>query len=149
MQVLTLSDIIYGDFNIYNMKRIYFILTLSILSLTSCFGQYKAMESKKVAEQREMLKDYFLCVCITDGFKEKQINEIDISQAVYFDILRYSPEAFKEVKDYTKKFVETIEPSPIVDLGNRRAIILICINKYKSKDLEKFIKSMDQYLLSD
>lgn len=90
-----------------------------------------------------------MCVCITEGFKDKQIAENDISQGVYFDILRYSPEAFQEAKDYAKKFVETIEPSPIEDLGNKKAIILSCIEKYKSKELDKFIKSMDKYLLSD
>jgi hypothetical protein len=131
------------------MKKLYFILGLSILSLANCSGQHPATEIKKNAVQRELLKEYFLCVCITEGFKDKQIGENDISQVVYFDILRYSPEAFQEVKDYAKKFVETIEPSPIVDLGNKRAVILSCIEKYKSKELDKFIKSMDKYLLSD
>jgi len=98
---------------------------------------------------RELLKEYFLCECITEGFKDKQINEDDISQSVYFDILRYTPEAFEEVKNYARKFVETIEPSPIEDLGNNKAIILNCIGKYKSKDLDEFIKSMDKYLLND
>lgn len=68
---------------------------------------------------------------------------------VYFDILRYSPEAFQITKTYAKKFIETLEPSPIVDLGNEKAIILNCIEKYKSKELDKHIKSMDKYLLSD
>ena len=149
MQVLTHTVIIYGDFNFCNMKRLYFILALSILSLTNCCGQYTVADLKKTAVQRELLKEYFLCVCITEGFKDKRIAENDISQAVYFDILRYSPEAFQEVKDYAKKFVETIEPSPIEDLGNKKAIILSCIEKYKSKELDKFIKSMDKYLVND
>jgi hypothetical protein len=130
-------------------KGIYFILVLSVLSLTNCFGQHKTADIKKTAVQRELLKEYFLCVCITEGFKDKQIDKDDISQGVYFDILRYNPEAFQEVKDYAKKFVETIEPSPIGDLGNKKAIILSCIAKYKSKELDKFIKSMDKYLLGD
>ncbi|MDR1274710.1 MAG: hypothetical protein LBK12_09195 [Odoribacteraceae bacterium] len=131
------------------MKKLSFILALSILSLTTCSGQRPATEIKKTTLQRELLKEYFLCICITEGFKDKQIGENDISQTVYFDILRYNPEAFQEVKDYAKKFVETIEPSPIEDLGNKKAIILSCIEKYKSKELDKFIKSMDKYLLKD
>lgn len=142
-------------------EKFYFILVLSILSLTNCsVGQVNRpvilrelhttdLEKAKPYVWQELLKEYFLCVCITEGFKDKQIDKDDISQAVYFDILRYSPEAFQEVKDYAKKFVETIEPSPIEDLGYKKAIILSCIEKYKSKELEKFIKSMDKYMLSD
>jgi len=107
------------------------------------------LEKAKPYVWRELLKEYFLCVCITEGFKDKQIDEDDISQAGYFDILRYDLEAFHEVKDYAKKFVETIEPSPIEDLGNKKAIISSCIDKYKSKELDKFVKSMDKYLLKD
>ena len=133
------------------MKRLscFSVLFLGFVSLTSCCGQHTAADLKKTAVQRELLKEYFLCVCITEGFKDKQITEDDMSQAVYFDILSYSPEAFQEVKDYAKKFVETIKPSEIVDLGNKRAVILTCIEKYKSKELDKFIKSMDKHLLKD
>lgn len=140
---------IYGDFNFYDMKKLYFILALSIFSLTSCCGQHTVADLKKTSVQRELLKEYFLCVCIAEGFKDKRISEDDISQAVYFDVLSYSPEAFQEVRDYAKKFVKTIEPSPIVDLGNKKAVISSCIEKYKSKELGKFIKSMDKYLLKD
>lgn len=116
-------------------------------SLTNCWGQYTSEDLKTTVVQRELLKEYFLCVCITEGFKDKQIAENDISQAVYFDILQYSPEAFQAVKDYAKKFIETLVPSPIEDLGNKSAIILSCIEKYKSKEVDKLIKSMDKYLI--
>jgi len=124
------------------------VFALSILSLTNCSirpEQIHTTDFKKTSVQRELLKEYFLCVCITEGFNNKEIAEQDISQAVYFDITRYSPDAFQEVKDYAKRFVEAIEPSPIVDLGNKKPIILDCIGKYKSKDLDKFVKSMDKY----
>ena len=98
---------------------------------------------------RELLKEYFLCVCITEGFKDKQIIEDDISQSAYFDILRYSPEAFREVDDYAKQFIASIKPSPIEDLGNKKAILSNCIGKYKSKELDDFIKSMDKYMLKN
>ncbi len=53
----------------------------------------------------------------------------------------------QKVKDYAKSYIETIAPSPIEDLGNRKAIIASCIEKYKSKDLDNFIKQLDRYLL--
>ena len=145
--------LIYGGFN---MKKLFFILTLS-LSLTNCstttslvrFGELHNIEYEKIKPHvwRELLKEYFLCVCLTEAFKENQIDEKDMSQAVYFDVLPYSPETFLEVKNYAKKFVETIETSPIADLDNKRAVILSCIDKYKSKELDIFVKSMDKYLL--
>lgn len=143
------------------MKRLYFILVLSILFVTNCsikitnqpvrFGELHTtdLEEAKPYVWRELLKEYFLCACITQGFKDKQIGEDDISKAGYVDILRYSPEAFQEVENYAIRFIETIEPSPIEDLGNKKAIISKCIEKYKSKELDTFIKSMDKYLLNE
>jgi hypothetical protein len=128
------------------MKWYYYLFFLSVLSLFSCLGQ---QTDDKTKEQRELLKEYFLCECITEGFDDKNIQEDDISQSVLFDILNYSPDAIQEVKEYAKSFVQTIDPSPIEDLGNRKAIILNSIEKYKSQELDDFIKSLDRYLLND
>lgn len=130
-----------------NKIAITLITIIIFLSFNSCVGQQSFLNNMAIS-QREQLKDYFLCVCITEGFKDKNINEDDISQSVYFDILRYDPEALQKVKDYAKSFVTTIDSSPIEDLGNRKAIIASCIEKYKSKDLDNFIKQLDRYLLN-
>ena len=141
-----------------DMKKIYFILVMSVFSLTSCittkpvlFGELdaKELERAKPYVWRELLKEYFLYVCITEGFKDKSLVDDDISGTVYFDVLPYSPEAFQEIKAYASSFVETIEPSPIMDHGGKRTVISSCIDKYKSKELDKFVKSMDKYLLKD
>lgn len=102
-----------------------------------------------VRTQRELLKDYFLCVCIGEGFRDLRISEQDVSQAVYFDTGRYAPEAFREVSAYAKKFVERIEPVVVEDLGRKKAVILNCIDKYKSEEIDRFIESMDRYMLGD
>ncbi|MDR0895733.1 MAG: hypothetical protein LBN06_10620, partial [Prevotellaceae bacterium] len=115
--------------------------------VTGCYGQLHFTELKKKSVQRELLREYFLCVSITEGFKEKHIEDMDISQSVYFDIGSYAPEAYQEVKAYAKEFVASIEPSLIDDLDHKKAIIMDCIEKYNSKELKKFIKSMDKYLL--
>ncbi len=87
-------------------KRLFFILVLSIPSLTNCCGLYTTAGLKKTAVQRALLKEYFLCVCITEGFKDQQIGENDISQAVYFDILRYSQRHFKSLKITQKRLLK-------------------------------------------
>ena len=129
---------------------------LSALSLTSCittkpvrFGELDATDLEKAKPRvwRELLKENFLYECIVEGFKDKNLVEDDMSGAMYFDILPYSPEAFLEINAYAKRFVETIEPSPITDYGMRKPIISACIDRYKSKELDKFIKSLDKYLL--
>lgn len=59
---------------------------LFVFSLSNCNVHYSALNLKKDAVQRQLLKDYFLCVCITEGFKDKQIAENDI-----YCVFRYSP----------------------------------------------------------
>lgn len=131
------------------MKRLFFVLVIIVSSFATCFGQLKAEDLNKSKVQRELLKEYCVCICITEGFKDRQIENDDISQSVYSDILRYSPEALQEVRNYAKKYVEAIKPSPIEDLGKKKAIILSCLEQLKSKELSKFIKSLDKYLLHE
>lgn len=132
------------------MKRFYFfIFGLFVISLTSCRVQNTSLVLQKTTVQRSLLKEYFLCVCITEGFKDEQITDKDISQAIYFDILQYSPEAIQIVRDSAVQFVGTIRPSPIIDLNNKRAIIMMSIEKYKSKELDRLVKSLDKYLIRD
>ena len=130
-----------------NCRCLIFALSILFFNCSIRPEQVHTTDLKKTSVQRELLKEYFFCVCITEGFNNKQVAAQDISQAIYFDIMRYRPDAFQEVNDYAKRFVETIEPSPIEDLGNKKAIILNCIEKYKSKEVDKFIKSMDKYLV--
>ncbi|MDH8702177.1 hypothetical protein M2138_001537 [Dysgonomonadaceae bacterium PH5-43] len=150
--------------NFYKLLKVMckYIAILFIIMQVGCSAKYQhnkdiALKEFKTGElvredlifNRELLKDYFLCVCITYGFKEKNIEELDSSQAVYFDISSYAPEAFKEVKDYAIEFVENIKASPHDDLGNTKAIIMNCIDKYKSEEINSFIKSMDKYIAED
>lgn len=127
-----------------------FILLLCFV-LFGGFSAACAMKPRReyVRAQRELLKDYFLCVCIGEDFRDLRISEQDVSQAVYFDTGRYAPEAFREVAGYAKKFVESIGPTDVEDLGRKKAVILNCIDKYKSREIDRFIESMDRYMLGD
>jgi hypothetical protein len=97
--------------------------------------------------KRELLKEYFLCSCIIEGFQDQHLEDYDISQVVYFDITGYAPEAFEIVKTYAKSFVQSIEPSIIEELGYKKAIIMESIKKTKSKEVDKLIESLDKYML--
>jgi hypothetical protein len=128
------------------MKRIK--TYLSLLFIVNCFTLYSQTNIEQLdndSVKRELLKEYFLCVCITEGFNGVKQN--DISLSIYFDIIGYAPVAFEEVSDFAKKFIASIKPSIIEDLGNKKAVIMLSIEKYKSSELNMFIKSMDKYIL--
>lgn len=110
-------------------------------------SQLHTTDLEKKSVQRALLKEYFLCVAIHEGFKAQQLDTADCSLAVYFDILRYPPEVFEKIQAYAKQMVASMQPSPITDLGYRKAILLDCMEMYKSKELDQFIRAMDEYFL--
>jgi len=83
----------------------YIIILFTFLSLKSCCGQHTALNLERRTAQKELLKEFFLCVCIIEGFKDKHICKDYVSKSVYFDILQYSPEALQKVEAYAKEFV--------------------------------------------
>jgi hypothetical protein len=144
--------ITFGILNDFDMKKCPYFMLLLVITLMACTNvtsQKVRSNLDHIQTQREFLKEYFLCMCIIEGFKDIKISEYDISPAVYFDILSYDPKAFQEVSNYAKKFIASIEPSVVEDLGNKKAIIILSIEKYKSEEVNKFIKSMDKYVLDE
>ena len=119
----------------------------TISSRPVLFGELQApyFDTVKPHVWRGLLKDYFLAKCILEGFKDKDLQ--DNSSAIYFDIVRYEYCAFLEIIYYARRFIKTIKPSPHPDHRNKRAVILKCIDKYKSDELDKFIKSLDKYMI--
>lgn len=121
--------------------KLFFLLFT--FSLFSCISSQKEeqQEYNKKEQQKEFLKDYFLFSCL---YKAKPDMEIDISAAVYFDLSNYSIDAFKQIDDYAKQFVDSIPESPNVDLNNGRAVLMHSLEKYKSKELDLFIENLDK-----
>lgn len=136
--------------NFFDMKnKLYFVVILLLVSLansTTVLGQLKAEDLDKPTVKRELLKEYFLCMCLMEGFKDINIGEHDVSESVYFDITNYATDAFQDVKVYARNFVDTIQPPIAEGFGDKKAIVLKCIEKYKSKEVDKFIKSLDKYM---
>ena len=105
-------------------------------------------QSKFIRENRQMLKDFFLYSCIMHGFENADMKKMDHSLAVYIDLLRYNLEAIHKTDSVAKAFTGSIETSPY---ENRRTkgSIMMSIEEYKSKRLDKFITSMDIYMLKE
>ena len=101
---------------------------------------------KKKSVQRKLLKEYVLCQCFRECYKDSHNLQKDFSPSFYFDIMSYELEAFKEVKEYAQRIVASIGPSPMVDFNNSKCYFIILMDFYKSKELDRFIKQMDKYL---
>ena len=129
------------------MTKFTVILVVLIITCSPIKSQTHTEKLRNNNVKRELLKDYFLCVCLSESFED--VKENDISESVYFDIIRYSPKVFEKINVYAKKFIATIESTQIDDLGNKKAITLQILEKYKSKELDKFIKSLDKYILDE
>lgn len=143
------------------MKRGLFIFVLMQLAFTS-YGQTEkeqltietrtgittihTTDLKKKSVQRQLLKEYFLCECFRECYKDSHNIQKDLSPSVYFDIMSYELEAFRKVDEYARKTVASIGPSPMVDLNNSKCYFIILMDFYKSKELDRFIKQMDKYL---
>ncbi len=122
---------------------ILFVITLFISLSISCKGQNNTIE-----KNRELLKEYFLYSCIRHGFENINLSEIDHSGAVYIDLLRYDLKALHKTDSLAKVFVSSIETSDYEE-RNTKGVIILSIEKYKSPELKRFIKTMDKYLLKD
>ena len=125
------------------MKNCVFIIIASFAFHCTAKGQ-----SKFTKQNREMLKDFFLYSCIKYGFEETDIGKKDHSGAVYIDLLRYNLEAIHKTDSLAKAFVASIEPTPYENRGTK-GTIMMSIEVYKSKKIDKFITSMDVYMIKE
>ncbi|MFZ4400624.1 MAG: hypothetical protein ACOYO1_11360 [Bacteroidales bacterium] len=124
------------------IHRVIVICSIFILFIYTANGQ----RSSSIKKNRDMLKEYFLYSCIRYGFESKNISDIDHSGAVYIDLLRYDLKAINITDSLAKNFINSIESSNY-EGHNTKGIIILSIEKYKSNELDKFIKSMDKYMI--
>ncbi len=125
------------------MKNCIFIIAALLAFYCTAKGQ-----SKFTRQNRAMLKDFFLYSCIKYGFEDTDIKKKDHSGAVYIDLLRYNLEAIHKTDSLAKAFIASIEPTPYEN-RNTKGIIIMSIEKYKSKKIDKFITSMDVYMMKE
>lgn len=128
------------------MKKVaYFILLSGLLTIfsISCLGQPDSIDKK-----RALLKDYFFYCCLKQGFNDIDIAKYDHSGVVYIELLPYSYEAYAKVDSLAKVFIDSIEYSD-KEGRNTRGIIILCLEKYKSQQLDDYIKTMDEFIIHE
>lgn len=91
------------------------------------------------AKQQQMIKDYFLCSCIDNGFKSDSLFFKDHSLAVYTEMLDYDYNDIERVKAFAKQVVDEI---PASNYSGKRGVFGSCIEYYRGKELDKLIKSL-------
>lgn len=114
------------------------------------FGLFSLLSSCSNAQERnnrELLRQYFLCSCLSHAYDSIGVNDIDHSKSTYFDILRYELPAMQKIDSMAIVFVNGIELSNYEN-RNRAGYMILCIEEYESKRMNQFIMSMDKYMLS-
>ena len=97
-------------------------------------------------ERRDMMKNYYLNACIIEVYETKTHVD-DVSASIYFELANYHPEAFQIVKERAKTFIESINAAPYYEKEGYRPYMQIIIESYKSKEISRFIRSLDRYMM--
>ncbi len=87
----------------------------------------------------EALKDYAFCRCLILGFKSDSLQLSDASIGVIYELSDYSISLAdsKRLDSFVKSSIENLAPLQPADYEGKKAIILTCIELYKSKALKK------------
>lgn len=124
------------------MRIRYKILTFLFVVFCSC-NSAKHVNDKQgmYTNQAAALKDYAFCKCVEYGFMQDSISLNDISIPIIFELSDYSIPLNKRQKidSLAKKIAQSITKQQVADYGNKRKILLDCLNFYRGKELEKLI----------
>lgn len=108
--------------------------------------------STNLRYDRVLLKHHFLCACIQKNPVTVNAFANDYSLSSYFPQLMnsYSKEGLDKLWAYETRFVQEAafsgkKPKGDHDSGN--AIFFRCMQHYEGEQLEKFVRSLDQYFL--
>ena len=127
------------DTKIVYIKLMIVCFTISITT----YGQAGAKPillkaNKTVAKQQQMLKDYFLCSCIDYGFKDDSLFFKDHTLTVYTEMLDYNYNDIQRIDHLAEKIASEI---PMSNYSGKRGIFGNCMDYYRSRKLDKLIKS--------
>jgi len=122
------------------------LMIVAIVSLgISVFGQTKVNTDSLTLRNQQMLKDYFLCSCITKGFKDDSLAYKDYSMQLYTELLRYSFADLQKIKQFSISVIEEINQATgekSFGVGDRRGVLGTCIEYARGKELDEMVKSM-------
>lgn len=105
-----------------------------------------ACSSSLVKARRIQLKEFAFISCQRWAMGDSSLQKKDVSWDVYRDIGPYQWEVYSEVDSIAKSFAASIQPSPISDHNNKKAIAQECFQFYNSKFLDSLVRKYDKRL---
>jgi hypothetical protein len=94
-------------------------------------------------KQRELLKGYALCSCVSEAFKNDSAIHNDLSLSWYLELLLYPQNALLKIDSFAKACGSSILPSAYPDYKGRRAVLFLCTEFSKSEALDSLVRSLD------
>jgi hypothetical protein len=130
------------------MKNISILICILFMFAQIGYSQAKINHSvvknqKNTNTTLQILKDIALCKCIENGYKLDSLNVEDASAWILIGGTNCDMGPLFALDSLTKKFVDTLPtliPGADEENGRHKRIASSCIELYKSKRLEAFIK---------
>ena len=91
------------------------------------------------ASEEELLKEYFFYRCVNDGHAELEISIYDGSAGYSAELLSSSFSTIKTISNFAKKTAVEIPRSAH---GNKKNVLLVCLNAYNSEELKSVISEV-------
>ncbi|KIC94443.1 hypothetical protein [Flavihumibacter solisilvae] len=121
----------------HEMKYAFIFLLLSLSF--SVISQFRNDDKKK---QIKLIKDYALCDCIDEGFRDDSLHFKDFSATVIVEQISINPEGLDVIEDNVDSFISRLKPSEYLDTKGMRGVMINCIDYYNSDELDKLARNV-------
>ena len=125
------------------------IICILLIFLVACNNKSISKNTKEsnidsiLIQRQTWLKNYALCACASEGYKQEGIEVIDYSYGVYRDIAPYDQKSYSIIDSIAKKIIEKTPALQIDDYNNKKPILKSCLEFYHSKFLDSVVHSFD------
>lgn len=112
----------------------------------SCTSTKNSQDSSHLEPSKQQLrKDFAFCKCLDYAFGEKitsEIKEVDFTKGMLFDIADLGG-VYDQLDSIALDASNKITVSRISDYGDGKPIVFDCLQFYRSKELDAFVKSLN------
>ena len=118
---------------------ILYFLTLGVAMCGSC--QVKQTQAPGLARlsDEQLAKDYFLCMCLYQGFDKDAAFAKDHSLTVLRELMESAPYETLKLDSLARSVASSMEKS---EYTGAKPIVWDCLKYYNSKEFEKIVKSL-------
>lgn len=118
------------------------ILMFFIVSCSSSKSRTHSFSNSRldtlINERNDFLREYALCECVNNGYREKGNNTDDVSPAIYADVLNWW--GIDTIAILAKKAAQEIKAEKYQDYKGKKAAFFRCNQWLKKKEIDSLIK---------